>query len=150
MKNWTRFAGTYSTYYKKLYLKGVNLIYKIEKKWRLAQLWNTFRFSCKELNVVKKYFTFHEFTMVMAIQHCERSRPGLRKLGCWHDRQRTPLQDGDHSGNDARLVPGFLRQRSGMFPERFRRMSVPVSSREIRLTGTEHPRCGTLPAAFLG
>ena len=88
--------------------------------------------------------------MVMAIQHCEWSRPGLGKLGCWHDRQRTPLQDGDHSGNDARLVPGFLRQRSGMFPERFRRMSVSVSSREIRLTWTEHPRCGTLSCCIPG
>ena len=29
----------------------------------------------------------------------------------------------DHSENDLRLVPGFQRQRSGMFPERFRRMS---------------------------
>ena len=75
---------------------------------------------------------------------CERSRPGLSQLGCWHDRRRTPLQDGDHSGNDPRLVPGFLRQRSGRFLERFRRMSVSVGSREIRLTWAEHPRCWTL------
>ena len=47
---------------------------------------------------------------------------GLSQLDCRHDRQRTPLQDEDHSGNDPRLVPGFLRQCSGMFPEWFRRM----------------------------
>ena len=73
---------------------------------------------------------------------CERSRRSLSQLGCWHDRERTPLQDWDHSENDPRLVPDFLRQRSGMFPERFWRMSVPVSSRENRPTWTEHPRCG--------
>ena len=76
--------------------------------------------------------------------NCEKSHPGLNQLDCWHDRQRTPLQDGDHSGNGPRLVPGFLSQCTGMFPERFRRMSVPVGSREICLTWTEHPRCGTL------
>ena len=75
---------------------------------------------------------------------CERSRPGLSQLGCWHDRQRTPLQDGDHSGKDPRLVPVFLRYRSRMFPERFRKMSVPVGSREIRPIWKGHPRCGTL------
>ena len=66
----------------------------------------------------------------------ERSHPGLSELGCWHDSQRTPLQDGDHSGNDPCSVPGFLRQRSGMFLERFRRMLASVGSRGIRLTWT--------------
>ena len=46
---------------------------------------------------------------------CERSRPGLSQLGCWHAWQRTPIQDGNHSGNDPRLVPGFLHQCAGMF-----------------------------------
>ena len=71
---------------------------------------------------------------------CERSRLGLSQLDYWHDKQRTQLQDGDHSGNDPRLVPAFPRQCSGMF----RRMSVFVGSGEIRLTWTVHPKCGTL------
>ena len=75
---------------------------------------------------------------------CERSRPGPSQLDCCHNKQRTPLQDGDHSGNNPRLVLGFRHQRSGMFPERFRRTPVSVVSRDIRLTWTEHPRCGTL------
>ena len=78
------------------------------------------------------------------VSYCKRSRPGLSQLDCEHDRQRIPLQDGDRSGNDPRLVPGFLRRRSGMFPERFRRMSVSMGSREIHLIWTVHPRCGTL------
>ena len=75
---------------------------------------------------------------------CERSRLDLSQLGSRYDRQRTPLQDGDDSGNDPRLVLGFLRQCSGMFPKQFRWISVPVGSREIRPIWTEHPRCGTL------
>ena len=54
---------------------------------------------------------------------CERSRPGMSQLDCWNNKQRTPLQDGDHSGNDPRLVPGFYvivpecsRNRSGECP----------------------------------
>ena len=74
----------------------------------------------------------------------ERSHLGLSHLGCWHDRQRTPLQDWDPSGNDPRLVSGSLHQRSGKLSERFRTISVSVGSREVRLTWTEHPRCGTL------
>ena len=70
----------------------------------------------------------------------ERSRPGINQLGCWHDRQRTPFQDGDCFGNYCRLVPGFLRQRSGMFPERFRRTSIPVHSRDIRPSFTRAPK----------
>ena len=76
--------------------------------------------------------------------NCERSRPGLSPLGCRHDKHRTPLQDGDRSGCDPSLDPGFLRQRSGIFPEGLRRLSVPVGSWEIRPNWTEHPRCGTL------
>ena len=72
----------------------------------------------------------------------ERSHPGLSQLDSWHDRQRAPLQDGDHSGNDPHLVPGFLCQRSGLLPERFGRMSVSLGSEEIRLTWTVHPSCG--------
>ena len=75
---------------------------------------------------------------------CGRSLPGLSQLDCWHDRQKTPLQDGDHSGNDSRLVPGFLRQCSEMFPEWLRIMSVFVGSEETRLTWTVHLKCGTL------
>ena len=81
---------------------------------------------------------------------CKRSRLGLSQLGCWRDRHRTPFQDGDHSGNDPRLVLGFLRRHSGLFPERFQRMSVSVGSREIRLIWTEHPRCGTMSSWIPG
>ena len=44
-----------------------------------------------------------------------------------------PLQDEDHPENDPHLVPGFPGLCSGMFPERFRRMSAFVGSKEIRL-----------------
>ena len=88
---------------------------------------------------------FHSSKNFMVdFQSCEKSHPCLNQLNCWHDRQRTPLQDGDHSGNDPRLVPAFLRQRSEVFWERFRRMPVPVGSRKSRLTWTEHLWCGTL------
>ena len=42
-------------------------------------------------------------------------------MKCWSDRQRTPLRDGNHFGNDPQLVPGFPSTCSGMFPERFRK-----------------------------
>ena len=64
---------------------------------------------------------------------CERYLPGQSHLNCWNDRRRTLLQDGDNSGNDPPLVPGFSRRCSGMFPVRFRRVSVLAGSREIRL-----------------
>ena len=92
-----------------------------------------------ELTFLQNY-EIHNFHIGL----CEKSRPGLSQLNCWHDRQRIPFQDGDHFGNDPRLVPGFLCQSSGMFPECFRRMSVFVGSEETRLTWTVHPKCGTL------
>ena len=55
---------------------------------------------------------------------------GPSQLNCGSDRQRTPLQDGDHTGNELQLVPCFPLLRSEMFPEWFRRVSVSVSSRE--------------------
>ena len=78
---------------------------------------------------------------------CERSRLSLSQLGYWHHRQRTPLQDEDHSGNDPRLVPGFLRRGSGMVPEWSRNGSGECPylwNQENSLTWTEDPRCGTL------
>ena len=47
-------------------------------------------------------------------------------------------------GTTPPLVPEFLRRCSGMFPERFLRVSVSVGSREIRPIWREHPKCGTL------
>ena len=70
-----------------------------------------FFFQSTHVNQVK-----HGPEKLLVHGNCERSLPGLRQLNCWHDRQRAPLQDGDDSGNDHRLVPGFLRQRFGMFP----------------------------------
>ena len=64
---------------------------------------------------------------------CERRLLGLSQLDCWTNRQKTPLQNGDHSGNDPQLVPDFLCHCFGMFLERFRRVPVFVGSREIRL-----------------
>ena len=84
------------------------------------------------------------------LSYCGRSRLALSQFDFWYDRQRTPPQDEDLSGNDPHLVPGFLRQRSGMFPERFRRMSVPVGSRENCPVWTEHQRCGTLSCGIPG
>ena len=64
---------------------------------------------------------------------CEELHLSLNQLNDGSDRQRVPLQDEDNSGNDPHLVPGFLRLCSGMFPQRFRSVSVPVGSRKIRL-----------------
>ena len=55
---------------------------------------------------------------------------GPSQLNCGPDRQRTPLQVGDHSGNDP--LSWFLVFCVGV-PEWFPRMSVTVGSREIRL-----------------
>ena len=62
---------------------------------------------------------------------CEKYLPGLTHLNYWWDRQRTQLEDGDHSGNDTHLVPDFLHQYSGMFPERFRKVTLSVGSKKF-------------------
>ena len=64
---------------------------------------------------------------------CEERRLSLNQLSDGTDRPSIPFQDEDHSSNDFHLVPSFLRLRSEMFPERFRSVSVPVGSTEIRL-----------------
>ena len=68
--------------------------------------------------------------------YCENTLLDLGQLNCGTDRQRSPLQVGDHSGNDPQLLPGFLCRCSGMFPERFRSVSVSVGSRKICLIST--------------
>ena len=60
---------------------------------------------------------------------CEETRLCLSQLNDGIDRQRVPLQDEDHHGNDPHLVPGFPRLCSGMFPERFRSASVSIFKR---------------------
>ena len=85
---------------------------------------------------VKKSQGSNSEYLLKHLSPCERSHPGLTQLDCRHDRHRPPLQDGNQSGIDLRLVPGSLRRRSGM--------SASVGSREIRLTCTEYPRCQTL------
>ena len=51
---------------------------------------------------------------------CKRPLLGPSQLKYGTDRQRTPLQDGDHSGNDPQLAPVFLRRCSGTVPESVR------------------------------
>ena len=80
----------------------------------------------------------------------EKSLPGLSQLNCWTNRQRTPLRDWDHSRNGPQLVPSLQSNCPRMYPERFRRMFVPVGSREIRLTWTQHPKCGTPSCWIVG
>ena len=58
------------------------------------------------------------------LSHCESPRLGLNQLVDWTDRLRIQLQDEDFSGNDHKLVADFQRLQSGMFPERFRIVSV--------------------------
>ena len=67
------------------------------------------------------------------VGNCEKLRLYLNQLSDGTDRHRIPPQDEDHSGNDPHLVRGFPHLSSGIFPERFRIVSVPVGSREIRL-----------------
>ena len=76
-------------------------------------------------------------------------RLSLNQLNDGADTRGVSLQDEDRFGNDPHLVPGFLRLCSGNFPEQFRRVSVSVGLREIRLLQTEQPKCGTLPAEFV-
>ena len=73
---------------------------------------------------------------------CKRSLLGFIPVKT--DFRRLPLQEEDHSRNNHQLVPDFLRPCSGIFPERFRRLSVYVVSRKICSIQTELPRCGTL------
>ena len=81
---------------------------------------------------------------------CDEPRLGLNQLNDGTDRRRIPLQDENHSGNEPHLVPGFPSLCSGMFPQRFRIVSVLVGSKEIHLVQTEHPKCGTLSCRIPG
>ena len=63
----------------------------------------------------------------------EKPRLGLSQLKDGSDRLRVALQDEDHPANDPHLVPAFPRLCSGMFPKRFRSVSVSVGSTEVRL-----------------
>ena len=69
---------------------------------------------------------------------------GLNHLNDGTHGRRVPLQDEDHPENDPHVVPGFPRLCSRMFPERFRSVSVPVGSTEVRQIQTKHPKCETL------
>ena len=80
---------------------------------------------------------------------CEEPRLGLNQLNVGTDRRRVQLQDEDRSGNDSHLVPAFPRLCSGMFPERFRSVSVSVGSREIRLIRQSTQNAGLCPAELL-
>ena len=60
------------------------------------------------------------------------SPQGLNPWVEWAGRKRHLLQDSDHSGNDPRLVHGFLRLCSGVFPERFRIVPGFTDSQEKR------------------
>ena len=83
-------------------------------------------------------------------RNCERPPLGLSQLNCWADSQRTPLQDGDHSGNDPRLVPDFLLQCSGMLRNGSGErpyLRVPKESVQFRQSAKNAELC---PAEFLG
>ena len=58
---------------------------------------------------------------------------GLNELSHWTVKMRIPLQVEDIPRNDPHLVPSFLRMCCGMFPEKFRSVSVPVGSRVFHL-----------------
>ena len=64
---------------------------------------------------------------------CEEPRLGLNQLNDGTDTRRVPLQEEDNPGNDPDLGPGFPRLCFGMFPERFRSVSVSVGSKESRV-----------------
>ena len=63
----------------------------------------------------------------------EEPRLCLSQLNDEIDRQRAPLQDGDHPRNDPHLVPGFPRLCSGMFREQFPSASASVGSEETHV-----------------
>ena len=65
--------------------------------------------------------------------------PWAEQPGRW----RHPLQNGDYSRNDPRLVPGFIRSCSEMFPEQFRNVPELANSEEIRHGWTEHAESGS-------
>ena len=62
----------------------------------------------------------------------------------WLNWIASPIWDREHSGNNPRLVPGFLGHYAGTFPEWFRRISWLAHWRKIRLAWTEHPKYVTV------
>ena len=82
--------------------------------------------------------------------YCKEPRFGLNQLSYETDRLRIPLQDENLSEDELHMIPGFLRLGSGCSAERFRNVSLHVSSIEIRLLWTEPPKCGTLSCWILG
>ena len=93
----------------------------LKQKLRIAQ-------KCKK-NMFYNLFTQHSN---MTYGMCERSLPRLNQLRYLCDRQRSPLRDRDHSGNDPQWVPGFLSRFSGMSPQRLRSKFEVAGSEEIR------------------
>ena len=75
---------------------------------------------------------------------CEQPRLGLNQLSDGIGRLKIPLRDEDQYVDEPLLVFAFLCVCSGIFPERFRSVSIPVGSREILVHETKHPRCRTL------
>ena len=61
---------------------------------------------------------------------CEKLHLGLNELNDGTDRQKVPLQNEDHPGNEPSLFSCFPLFCSGMFLERFRGASISVGSRD--------------------
>ena len=126
-----------------LKLKGLLLLancWRANKIWLASDVERVFSLRNCGWLVEHAFFCFpekfpggnKEFLLEL-LSPCEKPRLGLNQFNCRMDRLRIPLQDGNNSGNDHQLFPGFLRVCSGIFPERFLSMSVPVGSREFRL-----------------
>ena len=93
------------------------------------------KFKNKKYSIfVSKCSSRHKtFLTISKFRKCGRPYLGLSQLNCGISRLWTPRQDGYWSGNDLQLVPGFPRRCSGMYPERFHRVSVSVVLRKLRL-----------------
>ena len=58
---------------------------------------------CQEVGTPSRQavnFLYYFWGDFLEIDLCDRSPPGLSPLDCWHDMQKTPLQDGDHPENN--------------------------------------------------
>ena len=69
----------------------------------------------------------------------DSERKRTQKVGTTQERPKICERKSIETFEQLRLVPGFLRSCSGMFPERSRSVPGPVVSGKIRQFWTKHP-----------
>ena len=98
----------------------------------------------KVATVCFKYTAFSIYRQIKSTNDNCRMSPGLNSYAERGGRRRMyPPWIEDDSGNDFRLVPGFLRSYSGIFSERFLIVPWLVASERTRLACIELPEFGS-------